>query len=116
MIPSPWEFVLLTLAVYRLCRLIGWDTITRRPRDWAIGASLSPLKPYDPDNPEQTCIRSVKRARLEEFLTCPFCLGFWLSLVAYVAWRLTPRETLVISSVLALSAAVGLLTTSLDSE
>jgi hypothetical protein len=87
--PKPWEFAVLTLAIYRLCRLAGWDTITE-----PIRKRLPPA--------------------FVEFLSCPFCFGFWLSVAAYIAWRLEPRPTLIVATVLALSGAAGFVATRPD--
>jgi Protein of unknown function (DUF1360) len=46
-----------------------------------------------------------------DFLTCPFCAGFWISLAWWGAWQLSPHWTLVVSVPLAVSAVVGLLGT-----
>lgn len=89
--PKPWEFALLALAVYRCCRIAGWDEITEP-------------------------IRKRLPAGLVHFLSCPWCLGAHLSWMAYLAWRFEPRPTLIVSTVLALSAAVGLITSNLDAD
>lgn len=47
MIPSPWEFVLLVLAAYRLTRLGGWDEfpLAARVRAWVIGERWTLAEP-----------------------------------------------------------------------
>ena len=108
MTPEPWEAIILALAVYRACRIIGWDDITRRFRHRITHTSEVAGQDYigpGADNP---------RHELMKFLHCPFCVGFWLSIGAYVAWRLEPGATLSVASVLALSAAAGLIAKQLD--
>lgn len=55
-----------------------------------------------------------RRPLLEEFLSCPFCLGFWVSLVVYGCWLAAARPTLYAVTPFAISGAVGLLAKNLD--
>jgi hypothetical protein len=90
--PDPWTFALLALASYRLTRLVTRDRIT-------------------------ACIRKRLRGdRVGYLLRCPWCAGFWISLLAYLAWAWQPRAALVPLTVFSLSAIVGLLTKNLDKE
>lgn len=89
MIPEPWEFVLLALAVYRVFKLIAEDTILDRPRAWVL-------------------------KRLSDtwdlFLQCPWCLGWWLSLAWWGAWLIAGDWALLAATPWALSAVVALVT------
>lgn len=111
MIPSPWVGVVLALAVYRVARLVGWDdfplALLYRRRLTGERVRYNHTESRDP-------ILSYDRPTLQHFLTCPFCVGFWLSLVAYLGWRFFPTETLYVAAPLALSAAVGLIARNLD--
>jgi uncharacterized protein DUF1360 len=105
LIPSPFEFVLASLAVYRLWRLLAEDDILEPVRrrvlryvGWKVGDDL----PAD------------YRGRWAEFLTCPWCAGFWLGLLAWMFWLFAPSLALVVATPFALSAAVGLIRTNLD--
>lgn len=91
MIPAPWEFALLALAAFRVCRLLAIDEV---------------LEP----------IRCRLPAPVLHFLGCPWCLGFWLSVGAYTLWRLEPKATLILAAIFALSAAVGLIAQNLDAD
>lgn len=86
------EFLILSLAVYRLTRLFLRDTV------------LNPLRDrfWEKHPPETT--------RLGYLSTCPWCLGFWLSLAVYSCYTILPVPTLWLCCVLAVSAVVGLLT------
>lgn len=93
-VPGWWEFVLLGLAAFRVWRLVAEDLI------------FEPL-----------------RARLlatdstaEEFVTCPWCSGFWVALGWWAAWEVWPHATVVIAVPFALSAIVGLVAANLDPE
>lgn len=70
------EFVLLALAAYRLTRLVAVDTITQPARDW-IEYRVGGLSHW------------------YTLVTCPFCVGFWVSAavaVAAAAAHIVPRH------------------------
>jgi len=93
-IPSPWAAIVLTLATFRLLRLIGWDTFP------PIASARE---------------RLLKgRTLLGELWGCVYCLGFYVSLVVYLFWLWTPKWTIAILAPFALSGAVGLLARNLD--
>jgi hypothetical protein len=105
LIPTWWELTLGALAVFRLWRLLAEDDILEPVRrrvlryvGWKAGDKL-------PDE---------YRSRWAEFLTCPWCAGFWLGLLAWVFWLFFPALALVVATPFALSAAVGLIRTNLD--
>lgn len=91
--PDPWETALLAAASYRLWKLASEDTIADRPREWVLART-----------PEW----------VEDFLGCPWCAGFWISLGAVGAHRAAPRATLAAAAPFAVSAAVGAVAHFLD--
>jgi len=93
-IPEPWEFALLALAAFRVWKLVGDDAVLDRPRD-ALLERLSDTWDY--------------------FITCPWCAGFWITLVWWAAWLAFPYEAVVVAVPLALSAVVGYLGVGIDS-
>lgn len=113
-IPPIYQFLLLAFAAYRLWRLLAEDDILERPRrfivrlprNWADGDALP---------------RSY-RNELALFITCPWCAGAWVTLLAYIGWMLTlgdtPNSTSSVAVALgvwfALSAAVGIIRSQLD--
>ena len=99
--PSPFEFVLLALAVYRLFRLVAEDTILDGPRAWLLG--VPGWLPTGSETPPPGY-----REELAVFVTCPWCVGFWMSLAAWSLWLVTPGWTVALAVPWALSAAVGL--------
>lgn len=121
MIPSPFVSLVLVLGVYRLCRLAGWDEFPPilRLRDWLTGAvqvsaqSINQRMGITNDPPAQVTWR-YKRPTLAKFIECPYCLGWWLSLTAYLAWLWEPRWALYALFPFALSGAVGLVSKNLD--
>lgn len=56
-VPSPFEFLLGALAAWRVFKLFADDDVLDRPRDWLEDRS----------------------ATVEKLLSCPYCLGFWVS-------------------------------------
>lgn len=105
MIPEPWEFVLLVLAAFRVWKLIADDRILDRPRDWILDRIVR--KRGEP-----------KGFYWSDFLTCPWCAGFWISILIYVSWitfgpgQFNSDELMMaVVSVFAISGAVGSLGT-----
>lgn len=98
-IPSPWQFVLLALAVYRLWRLAAIDDIPPLPhwRNRAVGATQTAAGNWEFDRPT-----------LAHLLQCAWCLGFHLSWSAWVLFWWQPHWTLVAATPFALSTVVGL--------
>lgn len=97
-VPTWFELVLLSLATYRTWRLLALDTV------------LDPLRTrvyrYDPGlEPE---LQPGYRRRLDDFVGCGWCAGFWLAVGWWGAWLLWPRATLIAATPFALSALAGL--------
>lgn len=67
MVPEPWEYALLVLAAFRVWKLIADDRILDRPREWAL----------------EHLDTKRGRTKWEDFITCPWCAGFWISAIAY---------------------------------
>lgn len=80
-VPDWWEFVLLFAAAWRTFQLIARDDILDRPRAWALGytgwqGGKAPPPP-------------TFRAKWSEFITCPYCAGFWISGVWLAGYEIT---------------------------
>lgn len=88
LIPTPWEFTILSLALFRLIKLIGDDTILDQPRDW--------LSDHFGDT-------------FDELITCPWCIGFWLGIPLWASWLLFPDFTVALSTFWALLAVAALI-------
>ena len=110
MIPSPWISIVLTLAAYRVVRLIGWDDFPpiERTRAWATGQY------WTKKQGDEVLEWRYQRPTLAHFLHCAFCQGFWVSVLTYLAWLWLPTQTLYAAAPLALSGAVGLISKNLD--
>lgn len=96
MIPAPWTFALLTLAAFRVWKLIGDDAILDRPRDAAL---------------ERLGDLGDKALYL---ITCPWCAGTYVTAAWWGAWLIWPHGTLVAAGFVALCAAVGYLGVAID--
>lgn len=136
-IPDSWPLVILVLATFRVARLIGWDDITIRLRGWATGIPDEDHEVWvkileghaergvDPwrhglagvETPSGRLDRppfSRFRWDFAKMIRCPWCLGWWLSVAAWLLFASWPRATLFGALPLALSAAVGLIAKRLD--
>lgn len=88
MIPAWWPFLLLALAAFRTWRLIAEDTILDGLRErLPIGLN---------------------------FVRCPWCAGFWVSLAWWLAWVAWPHGSLVVAVPFAISAVLGLMAANID--
>lgn len=106
-IPDWWGFTLLALAAYRTWRLVAEDDILDRPRRWVLRLGRDWEKDGDP-------VPDGYRVKWGLFLTCPWCAGFWVTVLWWAAWQVTERWTLIIAVPFAASAVVGFLRVNLD--
>lgn len=97
MVPDWYELILLALASFRVWKLVGDDAVLDRPRDWVL----------DRLDREGDDVWTY-------FITCPWCAGFWITLLWWVAWLLVPYATLVAAALFAISALVGYLGVGID--
>ena len=95
-IPDWYSLVLLSLAAFRIWKLIGDDTILDRPR------AVSMLWVFKLGGPRA-------KDYWETLIECPWCAGFWVSLAWWGAWQAWPHGIIVASVPLAISAVVGLI-------
>lgn len=104
-IPDWWVFLLLALAAFRVFRLISEDTILDRPRAWLLGYG---------DWQEGQQLPKSYRVKWGEWVTCPWCAGFWVSLAWWGAWIVWPHATTVVAVPWAISTIVALAAKNLD--
>ena len=98
-VPDWWEFTLLALAAWRVFHLIGHDDILDKPRRYVTRLRADWEKEGDPTGKDY-------REKLGAFLECPYCLGFWIALIWWVAWLIFPTETVWLAVPWAISAGV----------
>ena len=125
-LPPPWAAIVLTLATFRLLRLIGWDTFPpiAELRGWILGEDWSETdKHAEREGFQKWELRSKVRSdghpkgerwMLADLVGCPFCLGLYLSVAVYVLWLWQPTVVMYGSAPFALSAAIGLIAKNLD--
>jgi hypothetical protein len=101
-VPTWWGFLLMALAVFRIWKLLAEDVILDRPR-----ARLLRAGSWRPEH--ATPAPRYYRDRLATFLSCPWCVSFWVGLIVYLLWNWWPEEVLAVCTVFAISAVVGLL-------
>jgi hypothetical protein len=85
-IPNWYEALLLALAAWRVFQLIAYDDI------------FTPLWDRLPDK--------VREGKTGDFISCPYCFGFWIALAWWAAWQAWEHGTLVAAAVFAISAGV----------
>lgn len=110
-VPAGVELVILALGAYRLTRFLGWDEWPpiAALRTWATGWRV----PRHDEGPDPVLVRQ-RPAWLDQLFSCPFCLGWWVSLAVAVTWYVSPTFAVVALLPWALSGAVGLLAKNLD--
>lgn len=86
------EFLVLGLASFRVTKFLLSDVLFSPVRDWV-------WRRFPPES-----------TKIGYFFTCPWCLGFWVSLGVYFWYTMLPLQMLWLCYVLALSAFVGLIT------
>lgn len=121
------ELVVYTLGAFRLVRLAGWDEITVWPRTIVTGISdrsypglakaiedahANFVDPWDGHrNPPKL---SKRRWYIAKLVRCPWCIGFWLSVLVAVCVHEWPHATFWVMLPLAISTVVGLVAKNLD--
>lgn len=95
-IPNWYAAALLALAAYRTWSLIAEDEITSpwraRLDDWASGKW-----------------GSTRADKIFDFITCPWCTGWWIAIGWWGAYQLWEHAALVAAVPFALSVGVGAL-------
>jgi len=91
-VPDWWQALLLALAAYRVWRLCAWDEITEPAR--------LRLVRYGKRN---------YRAKLADFIQCPYCLGFWAAVAWWGSWLAWPHGAMIAAAPFAISTVVGIL-------
>lgn len=98
-VPDWWEALLLALAAWRVFHLVAFDDILDRPRRYVT--RLSPSWRQEGDATGETY-----REGVAGWITCPYCMGFWVALAWWGAWELWPHGTLVAAAPLAINAGL----------
>ena len=97
--PTWYETVLLAFAAWRVFHLLAFDDLLDKPRRYITRLSSSWKQEGDATGP-------AYREGLAGFITCPFCLGFWIAFGWWLGWLVFPTETVWLAVPLVLSAGV----------
>jgi hypothetical protein len=97
-------FIVLVLGSYRVWMLIAKDAITMRLRTRLLG--------YDDTGKRNRWPHPHKQ--IAELVHCPWCLGFWISLVVSVAYYVWPHGAWWVMLPFAVSAGVALISVCFD--
>jgi Protein of unknown function (DUF1360) len=89
-IPDWYSLILIALAAWRSFQLLAFDDILNQPRNWVLRLDPEWKEEGDPVGDEY-------RLKWALFITCPYCAGFWISLVWFGAWQITPFWTEVVA-------------------
>jgi len=54
------------------------------------------------------------RVKWGEFLLCPWCCGFWVTLLWYGAWQIDAKWTLIVAAPFAANLLLGVIRGNLD--
>jgi hypothetical protein len=91
------EFIILALAAYRLTHLITTDAI-------ADGFRSKIWSKWPPST------------KLGYLITCNWCTGFWVSIFLVIFVGILPQVAFVVSLMLAISAAIGLISAWIENK
>lgn len=96
------DFILITLATWRLIRLFLYDAITKffREQFWDL---VKVGKGYELEKP-----KFGPRRTLADLLSCPWCFGTWAAATVIFFYLLTPYAVFPVF-ILAFSAVASLL-------
>ena len=112
---TPLEFAVLALAVFRVSRLIVSDTILDTPRLWILARWPASDTVFVEARPHTFWVENVegwmtvKPHLIGELVSCVWCTGFWISVIAAVGWSQAPDVAWWLALPFALSAVAGLL-------
>lgn len=98
-VPNWWEAALLGIAAWRIFNLFAYDKITDRLRRWFLNIPDEWEKEGDP-------VGEDFRLKWALFLICPYCAGFWIAAIWWLAWQILPHATLVIATPFVLNTVV----------
>lgn len=101
-VPTTWEAILLGLAAFRVWRLLAADTILDWPRNRLVRREEFWEGP------------DFYREKLDRWLHCPWCMGFWVTMGWWGAWLVWPHATMIVAVPWAISAFVGLVQRNYD--
>lgn len=83
---TPFEFLIVSLVVFRVTRFFVHDSLIGSSLDSGSSFSRSlDTWAYDSKGKDKSWLRG----KIHDLITCPYCLGFWFSLVAVCIFERT---------------------------
>lgn len=110
-IPTWWQFLLLSLAAFRVWRLLAEDEVLAGPRNLLVGLPWG-WEEIDEETRQHNPIPDNYRLGLAKFIACPWCFGGWISGGAALVWVYLEEWPGVVSFLivwLSISAVVGVI-------
>lgn len=92
--PDLFDLALLGVASHKLSRLVTMDEVTSFARAPFVEVSLG-----EDGDIEETPRGTGPRRALGELVSCPSCVGQWLTAVLFVGHLWAPRTTSAVSSI-----------------
>lgn len=108
-IPNWYEAALLALASWRIFQLLALDSILDQPRRYVTRLGKQWEKEGD-------ALPREYREKWALFINCPYCLGFWITVLWWGAWQIWPHGTLVAAALFAIHAGMIAAYKTLSSE
>jgi len=115
-----FEFLILSLAVFRISRLIVTDRISEPLRLRLLARFPSSETVFTEPGPGRFWAESLDGWAVEhphwlgELVSCMWCVSWWISLIVTVGWWAAPTVIVWLAAPFALSAVVGLLAEVVD--
>ena len=105
---DPWPFLLVALAAFRFTRFFVYDKMLgASPQSGSNFSVWLDVFAYTTEGAN----RSWLRGKLGDLLTCPWCLGFWITGLTMLAWLSGVLAAQMVIQVFALAGAAALLQT-----
>ena len=76
--------LIVGLAAFRIARAIATDTVSLPFRRWLFAKAYAGIPPDQIETADPSMFQSAPVVRwLYKLLSCPFCIGFWISLALW---------------------------------
>ncbi len=104
---SPYHFILVSFATFRMTRLLVADHITQ----WLRDLCMKSVTVKDPLTGAVfvRCEKSTKGLRrlISDLLGCPWCMGVWMAMVAIVLYYVAVSELFPVAWIVILVFAIA---------
>lgn len=101
------NLIVLTFAVARISRFVGWDGITKKIRQRLTG--------YDDETGKRNNWKANHRS-IAEMISCPFCFSAWCAVAVWLLYEAWPHATMLAAWPIAIAGAAGLIGKNWDSS